>query len=118
MTYESKWYIMSAGSWMRKPSIGKIVTENGHNGIITVATITKPYPDKPQKIFLLGAGDSPYGDNGSIQNFVYDTGNGHRKPGYGVKIEVENSIIISGTEVIDQGNGIGMDEKRSLYVFK
>ncbi|MNB91972.1 hypothetical protein D3C81_1018090 [compost metagenome] len=113
-----KWVIMSAGSWMRKPSIEKIIKENGYEGAITVATITKSYPDKPQQIFLLGAGNEAYGDNGSSYDFIYDTGMGHRKPGYGVKIKVENTIIISATEVVDSGNGIGLNEKRSLYVFK
>ena len=106
------WHIMAAGSWMRKPSVEKIIKENNRNGVITVATIG----DK--EVFILGAGNSPYAEVGCQPNYIYDTGNGHRRPRYGERLTVQNSIIISDSQVLDPGNGIGLDQKRSLYVFK
>jgi hypothetical protein len=108
----NKWYIMAASSWMRKPSVEKIIQENGHEGVITVATIGG------RKVFILGAGNAAYGEVGSTPQYIYDTGNGHRNPRYGEQLVVQNSIIINQDRVLDSGNGIGLDEKRSLYVFK
>lgn len=108
-----KWVIMSAGSWMRKPSVEKIIAENNNEGVITAAELNN-HGDK-HKVFILGSGDSAYGENNSVYNYIRDTGNGHSRGG---QVKVENTIIIGEDKVLDEGNGIGLNEKRSLWVFK
>jgi len=111
MAYTHTWVIMAAGSWMRKPAVEKIIKENESEGVITVAKMDG------KEIFILGAGDSAYGENGERYGFKIDTGNGYRNM-YGAKIEVQNTIIIGAMQINDVGNSIGLYEKRSLFVFK
>jgi hypothetical protein len=109
------WVIMGANNWISgKPTIEKIIKENNYNGTIMIVKRVFDCNDKEVLIFVLGApGD--YGKIGKKVSFVQDTGRGYGKTGHCI---IENIIKISDSEIIDEGNGIGVNEKRPLWVFK
>ena len=106
---KNTWYIMSAYGWINgRPSIEKIIKENDSNGTIIVAK------RDGVKTFILGSrGD--YGKIGQQVHYIQDTGNGYGKEGY---CEIENIITIDKEKIINPGNEIGLNEKRTLWVFK
>jgi hypothetical protein len=107
------WVIMGASAWISgKPSIKKIVEENA--GKATIMVVERD----GKKTFVLGAGYSGnggYGNVGEEKTYIKDTGNGYGGTGY---IKIENYITIDEKGIVDPGNGIGVNEKRPLYVFK
>ena len=106
---ENTWYIMSAHGWINgRPSIEKIIKENNSNGTIMVVKRDNV------KTFVLGARGN-YGKIGSSNYYIQDTGNGYGKKGF---CEIENIIKIDKEKIVDPGNGIGVNEKRTLWVFK
>lgn len=105
------WVIMGASAWIPgKPSVEKIAIENASDK----ATIMVVQRDD-KKAFILGSGISGYGNIGEEMRYIRDTGNGYGADGL---ILIENIIIINSKGVVDPGNGIGVNEKRPLYVFK
>jgi hypothetical protein len=66
------------------------------------------------KIFILGAPGN-YGSKGESKPFVHDTGMGYGREGI---CKIQNVIQIDEDKIIDEGNRIGVNEKRSLWVFK
>jgi len=105
----ANWTIMNANVWIGgKPSIEKIIRENQRKGtIMVIQKEGKPF-------FVLGARGN-YGEVGEDKSYVRDTGNGIRPGGM---ITIENRIQISEDKIIDPGNGIGVTERRALYVFE
>jgi hypothetical protein len=104
-----KWAIMGASSWIGgRPSIEKIIKENKSKG--TIMVVKKEGKD----VFILGA-TGTYGEIGENVSYVRDTGRGYGQTG---ACEIQNIIQIDENEIIDEGNGIGVNEKRSLWVFK
>jgi len=124
-----KWYIMNASSWLgRKPSIEHIIEEDkpGTNSddkeLSTLFVVNLPVKYYPKKItrpvFIIGSGTGYIKEGTSFPfeaEFVVDTGNGLGKKG---TLEVENIITYSQDGIKDTGNGIGVAEKRSTWVFK
>lgn len=106
-----EWVIMNAWSWLRKPTIEKIIEEHNGEGVITVGVLIR----NNQNIFILGAGDSPYAKNDETKFYIQDTGNGYGGDGL---VRIENSIIIDQDGIVDPGNGLGLFDKRNLWVFK
>ena len=105
------WVIMGASSWIPgKPSVNKIIEENASDK----ATIMVVQRDD-KKAFVLGSGVGGYGEAGEEKTYIKDTGNGYGGTGY---IKIENYITVDEKGIVDPGNGIGVDEKRPLYVFK
>jgi hypothetical protein len=104
-----KWAIMGASGWINgRPSIEKIIKENKSKGTIMVVK------RDTTNVFILGA-PGTYGEIGENVSYVQDTGNGYGRRGI---CEVQNIIQISEDKIIDEGNGIGVSEKRPLWVFK
>jgi hypothetical protein len=50
------------------------------------------------------------------RRYTQDTGNGHTNRNK--KLTVVNAITVKGGKVIDPGNGIGVNEKRRVWVMK
>ena len=104
-----KWHIMSAYAWIKgKPSIEKIIKENDSEATIMVVK------RDDVKTFILGSRDN-YGEIGKSVRYIQDTGNGYGRKGF---CEIENIIKIDKEKIVDSGNGIGVNEKRTLWVFK
>lgn len=104
------WVIMGASAWISgKPSVNKIIKENASESTIMVVE------RDGKKVFVLGSGFGGYGNIGEEKTYIKDTGMGYGGSGY---IKIENYITIDEKGIVDPGNGIGVEEKRPLYVFK
>jgi len=108
------WVIMSAKAWISgKPSIQKIIKENQHKSTIMVVMRNEGIRN-PTPIFVLGSRGN-YGNVGECKTYIKDTGIGYRGDG---ECQIQNIITIDENGIVDPGNGIGVNEKRTLYVFK
>ena len=116
MLRKYEWVIMSASSWIKgRPSIDKIIDNNkGEATIMVVEKYNSINSDKSTKCFILGA-NGHYGKVGDTVTFTTDTG--RRQSGLGMCV-IQNIIKINKDEIVSYGNNIGVDDKRSLYVFK
>jgi len=111
------WYIMNARAWIpgRKTPETIFDTDGDYDSTMVVAL-----KDGKTPVFILGSGKSNYyGKPGETERYIIDTGNGLRNPPYDSPgIKIQNLIVRSKGGDIDEGNGIGMNEKRPLWVFK
>jgi hypothetical protein len=110
------WTIMGASAWIPgRPSIEKIVQENGGNAtIMVVEKVMDPRQEKGTSTFILGS-QGNYGQVGEKKTFIRDTGMGYSGTGFCV---IQNIITIDENGVTDPGNGVGLREHRPLWVFK
>ena len=112
------YYIMNArqGTGKTKSSVRDIIEFVAGGSTTIIAAIRRYGFDKTQKVFISGYGDTGYGLNpGDVKGYTIDTGMGYRGNG---EFEVENVILVTDNEVTSEGNGIGMNEKRSFWVMK
>ena len=111
-----EWVIMSASSWIKgRPSIDTIIENNkGEGTILVIEKYNSVNSDKSTKCFILGA-NGHYGKVGDEVTFTTD--NGMRLVGLGTCV-IQNIIKINKDGIVSCKNNIGVNDKRSLYVFK
>lgn len=67
------------------------------------------------RIFIVGSGQGGYG-NSDVAMYTRDTGYGYRNRKNGLRIH--NRIIVDENGNVNPGNGVGVNEKLSVWVMK
>lgn len=124
--HRTELYIMNASraTGKNKNSVQDIIDFNMSDmeaGTIIAARLNRGYDwrqdrDKIQPIFVSGYGTGYDYKPGQKVSYTIDTGNGYKRSRE--PLEIENIITVQNGEVADEGNGRGMNERRSLYVMK
>lgn len=112
-----KWIIMNASGWAgrTKMSVEDIIKLNDTDAkySIIVAEKEEGFGKPWKKVFVLGYGSAD-GYEGET-TYIVDTGRGFGGRG---RIRTENYITIENSEIVDRANDIGLNERRSFWVFK
>lgn len=118
----SHYYIMNASSLFnnKAASIGSI-SEEWADGEYTVLVARREIGYiRDSKIFIVGSGFGyekvPEAGSAYIQLYTQDTGNGYTNKGR--TLRVDNVITIKDGYLLDPGNGLGLNEKRRVWVMK
>ena len=114
------YYIMSASCLFdNKAATVEQIAEEWPDSTILVARRETGY-NKSSRIFVSGAGLG-YEDELELgqtisRRYTQDTGNGHSNRNK--ELVIENIISIMNGKVVDSGNGIGIEQKRRVWVMK
>jgi len=118
----SQYYIMNAGILFNNKtvSVEQVAEELGDDEQTILVVRRETGFDKYVKLFVSGAGvgyeASPPSDNPISTTYTQDTGNGYANKNKSLLID--NIITTKDGKVTDTGNGIGINEKRRVWVMK
>lgn len=82
----------------------------------TVFVARRYYGNKHSDIHIYGYGTGYKEETVGEICYTQDTGMGYRNRGE--RLLIQNIIRIDNGEIIDKGNGIGLNEKRRIWVMK
>jgi len=86
-------------------------------GEYTILVAERHYSfDKRSKIFISGVGKGYVDAMPAVCKYTHDTGNGYKSRGE--ILVIHNQIVFRDGEIVDPGNGIGVDQKRRWWVMK
>ena len=118
----SNYYIMSAGClFNNKAATIAETTEQWPDGTSTILVARRETGyNKTSKLFVHGSGagyeETPKKGETLTKRYTQDTGMGYSNKNK--QLHIDNIITLKDGVIVDSGNGIGVTEKRRIWVMK